>query len=332
MVLSDSLALKSSFEESGIQVCVKPLPRDYRFGKHAETLRPLIDSIRPSIIHSSLFHADMILRYLDTSAKKVTGLVSAMYSDGRLNRLPWLTRKKVWVLKHWDTWTSSKIDAFIANSNTIRSHYIQDLGYEPEKVNVIFRGRRIKSSNSVVQRKENQLVFIGRLIPSKGLETAIKAFEKLSRIHPCLIFKIAGEGPERPYLMQLIQELGLENKVILLGQVSHVNALLAESALFIFPTHYEGLPGALIEAMLAKIPIICSDIPENRECVDESMALFHRVGDAADLVAQMQKALILSDWEARTQKAFDFAVAHFDIEKIVRQYENVYRELLTDPG
>jgi hypothetical protein len=74
LVLSDSLALKSSFEESGIQVCVKPLPRDYRFGKHAETLKPLIDSIRPSIVHSSLFHADMILRYLDTSAKKSDGI------------------------------------------------------------------------------------------------------------------------------------------------------------------------------------------------------------------------------------------------------------------
>ena len=330
MVLSDSLALQPEFENSGIQVEVVPLPRNYRFRKHAKTIKPLVDSLNPAIIHSSLFHADMILRYLDTTAKKVTGLVSAMYSDGRLNQLPWQTRQKVRLLKQLDCWTSSRIDLFISNSNTIRNNYVSDLGYKPEKVKVIYRGRRIKLPNSIIQKKVNQFLFIGRLIPSKGLETAIKAFEKLSRKHPHLIFKIAGEGPKRDALNKLIQSLGLEEKVTLLGQVNDIDSLLAESSFFIFPTHYEGLPGALIEAMLSKIPIICSDIPENKECVDESMCLFHRVGDSEDLAIQMERALALTDWKERTQRASIFAVEHFNIEKIAKRYEEVYMDLLNE--
>lgn len=328
LVISDSIALKPAFENSGIQIEVVSLPRNYRFSQHAKTIKPLVDSLNPAIIHSSLFHADMTLRYLETSAKKVTGLVSAMYSEGRLNQLPWITRQKVKILNYWDSWTHSKIDLFIANSATIRDHYLGKVGNHSEKVKVIFRGRQIETSQEPIARKQNQLVYVGRLIPSKGLDTAIRAFKSLSHHYSDLRFLIAGEGPEREKLNRLIQKLGLEGKVILLGQVKDVLLLLLESSIFIFPTHYEGLPGALIEAMMAKIPIICSDIPENRECVDDSMCLFHRVGDPRDLQLQMEKALHLTDWDKRTQRAFDYAEEHFEITKIASRYEEVYHQLL----
>ncbi len=328
LVLSDSIALKTEFEKLGIQVLVKSLPRDYRFWKHAKSLKSLIDSIRPSIIHSSLFHADMILRYLDTPAKKVTGLVSTMYSAGRLSQMNWVTRQKIGLLKSWDSWTASKIDLFIANSNSIKALYQEKLGYPSSKVQVIFRGREIKTLHPEPSRKKHQFLFVGRLIPSKGINEAIQAFALFSKIYPGFEFYIAGEGPDKQSLMDLVQTLEVSDRVSFLGQVDQVAKLLAESSFFIFPTHYEGLPGALIEAMLAQIPIICSDIPENRECVDESMALFHRVGDKSDLVAQMEKAISMTDWQVRSQKAYEFAVEHFDIQKIAGQYEDVYRQLL----
>lgn len=328
LVLSDSIALKPEFEKSGIQVIVKPFPRNYRFGKHAKILKPIIDSINPAIIHSSLFHADMMLRYLDTPAKKVSGLVSTMYSIGRLKQLPLLTRKKLQVLKFWDRFTLTKIDLFIANSNSIRKFYLNHVGYSAEKVKVIFRGRTIPSFDSYLQRKKSEFLFVGRLIRSKGLQEAIIAFGKLTQEKPELIFNIAGKGPELDNLESLVRTLDLEGKVNFLGQVDRVFDILRESSFFIFPSHYEGLPGSLIEAMMAKIPIICSDIPENKECVDESMCLFHRVGDSTDILTQMKKALALKDWEERTERAFNFAIEHFEIGRVVQQYEETYEHLL----
>ena len=113
-----------------------------------------------------------------------------------------------------------------------------------------------------------------------------------------------------------------------MGQVDNVSELLSNSSFLILPTHYEGLPGALIEAMLAKIPIFCSDIPENKECVNESMALFHRVGDPEDLLAQMKKGVAINDWDLRTQRAYEYALEKFDIQKIAMKYEEVYKKLL----
>lgn len=331
LVLSNSLALKTEFENSGIQVWVKPFPRDYRFWKHAKTLKPLIDSIRPSIIHSSLFHADMILRYLDTPAKKVTGLVSTMYSAGRLSQMSWLTRQKVGILRLWDSWTVSKIDLFIANSNSIKALYQEKVGYPSSKVKVIFRGREIKILNSERRRKTNQFLFVGRLIPSKGLKGAIQAFALFSKIYPGFEFYLAGEGPEKQGLYNLVNTLGLSNQVVFLGHVDNVAELLSESSFFLFPSHYEGLPGALIEAMLAKIPIICSDIPENKECLKEGMCLFHSVGDQEYLFIKMQEAISLKNWGIRTEKAYAYACEHFDIEKIATQYEETYLKLLASP-
>lgn len=70
------------------------------------------------------------------------------------------------------------------------------------------------------------------------------------------------------------------------------------------------------------------DIPKNKECVDDTMVLFHRVRDLADLRAQMEKAITLTDWEARTIKAYEYAAEYFEIEKIAKQYEAVYLKLL----
>lgn len=328
LVLSDSLALKPEFEKSGIQVLVKLIPRNYRFRQHATNLKPLVDSINPHIIQSSLFHADMILRYLNTKAKKVSSLVSTMYSDGRMSQLNWQTRQKVKILKFWDSCTAYKVDLFIANSRSIKNHYQFELGYDSNKVKVIYRGRSLARFVLDVPRKKNQLLFVGRLIPSKGLKEAIGAFAVLSRKYQDLVLVIAGDGPEKGFLVQFAKSLGVSERVQFLGQVNRIPELLNESSFFLFPSHYEGLPGSLIEAMLAKIPIICSDISENKECVDESMALFHRVGDSEDLLGQMKKAINLTNWEVRTQLAYDYAVQHFDIETIAQQYEEVYQKLL----
>ena len=58
------------------------------------------------------------------------------------------------------------------------------------------------------------------------------------------------------------------------------------------------------------------------------MVLFHRVRDLADLRAQMEKAITLTDWEARTIKAYEYAAKYLEIRKIADLYEETYKKLL----
>ncbi|MBN7812958.1 glycosyltransferase [Algoriphagus sp. H41] len=327
-VLSDSLELRQSFENEGVKVIPLHLERSYRFPKHAKLIRDTLLGLNPAVIHSCLFHADMTLRYLDVRTPRVTGLVSNMYSSRRLRQLPLTTRIKVKMLRHWDRHTSGRINHFISNSFVIKEAYKRILGIEDQKITVIPRGRAIQKPAEYLERPGQYLLSVGRLIASKGYYELIQAFGQLAMEKPGLRLVILGDGPDRKRLERLTERLGLATRVDFRGTVANVNDFLHEGRLFVFPSHYEGLPGALIEAMLARIPIVCSDIPENKECVDESMCLFHRVGDWRDLARQIERALTLEDWDLRTHRAFDYAAEHFEIGQVVRQYEEVYLRLL----
>ena len=98
---------------------------------------------------------------------------------------------------------------------------------------------------------------------------------------------------------------------------------------FLFPSWYEGFSGALVEAMMAGMPIIASDIPMNLEAVeDQKSALIFPVGDIEHLEEKMRHAIEHPAWmESLGQEARRVAIQKFDIEKIAQQYENTLKEI-----
>ena len=85
---------------------------------------------------------------------------------------------------------------------------------------------------------------------------------------------IVGKGELEKYLTDLIQSLGLENKVYLLGYRTDVSELCQAADLFIFPSRQEGLPVALMEAIACKTNVICSNIRGNVDLVLDDAYLF----------------------------------------------------------
>jgi len=140
---------------------------------------------------------------------------------------------------------------------------------------------------------------------------------------------IAGEGGYRKTLENAIAAYQLQDKVQLLGNRNDIPVLLSLAAVFVFPTHYEGLPGALIEAMMAKKIIVCSDIAENKECVTNEEAVFFKKGDVADLENKLELVLSnLADYNKLAQNAQKVAFDTFSIESIVNQYNQTYESLM----
>ena len=84
----------------------------------------------------------------------------------------------------------------------------------------------------------------------------IKAFSKVENKYPQLKLYIAGEGPDREKYEKLIETLGLEKKVTLLGNVSDPTSVVKDATLFIMTSNHEGMPNALIEAMAQGKPCI----------------------------------------------------------------------------
>lgn len=99
---------------------------------------------------------------------------------------------------------------------------------------------------------------VGRLAPEKDYPTLIKAFAQVRARYAARLM-ILGEGEERPVLQALVAELGLAGQVELPGFVLNPFPYLARSAVFVLSSRYEGLPGALIQAMALGTPVVATD-------------------------------------------------------------------------
>lgn len=326
-----SLFEKNDFQQelinNGIEFHSLNLEKTYSFHKLVKPVRYLLREINPDIIHSSLFYADMVSRRLNMEIPIINSLVSNSYSQRRFTNLKLSLKLKLRAIQFMDFYSSHKVDLFLANSETIKEHYTKVLNINADKIKVIYRGREIPQLlHEKYKTEDKTFLFVGRLIESKGIQELIEAFSLIKRDNFNL--QIVGEGPYRQELEKLISKLNLDANVVLLGGQQNVNKFFENADYFVFPSHYEGLPGALIEAMMAKVPIIASDIPENKECLSSDMALFHQVRNPEHLATQLQAALTTQDWPKRTSLAHAFAYEHFDIEKIAQSYEETYAQLI----
>jgi glycosyltransferase involved in cell wall biosynthesis len=103
-----------------------------------------------------------------------------------------------------------------------------------------------------------RVISVGRLIPEKNYELLLLAASALSDLS--FEISIVGEGPERHELENQMETLGLRHKVRFLGNVSNVPELLAQSDVFAMSSCSEGLPIALIEATLAGLPVVVTNV------------------------------------------------------------------------
>jgi glycosyltransferase involved in cell wall biosynthesis len=120
------------------------------------------------------------------------------------------------------------------------------------------------------------------------------------------------------------------DRVLLLGRRADVSRLLAASRLFLFPSRSEGLPGSVIEAMLAGRAIVASDIDVHREMIEDGRTGFLvRPGDHETLARVTLR--LLGDpslCEEVGRAARQEAEERFEIARIVEQYEAYYDRML----
>lgn len=124
-----------------------------------------------------------------------------------------------------------------------------------------------------------RLVQTCRLIAKKGLRTALQAFAEFHREYPLATYTIAGEGPMRQELCELVAELGLTDAVVFPGFLNQqqLNELYSRSHIFLHPSELtakqdqEGIPNSMLEAMATGLPVAATlhgGIPEAvQDCV-----------------------------------------------------------------
>ena len=175
---------------------------------------------------------------------------------------------------------------------------------------------------------------VGRLAPQKDFATLLQAFAEMAARRD-LHLLILGEGPDRPALEALANELGVSERVFFPGFVDNPEVYARRSRVFALSSRNEGFPGALIEALDAGAAIVSTDCPFGpREVLDGGR--FGRlvpVGDAERFAAAIEAELEQPDVgpEQRRAERAEW-MKQYDPAVITARYLSLIREVIEEAG
>jgi len=212
-----------------------------------------------------------------------------------------------------------------------KTDYHRETIYIPNGVTPII-SRPISSLRRFNLRGKDYLLFLGRLVPEKGSHLLIKAFRHLTTEHKLLL--VGDESHSGDYVETLHKLAHGDPRIIFAGALygEEKDEAYSNATAFVFPSTLEGMPIVLLEALSAGQPVLCSDIPENREIVSPAkrentpLALLFKSGDVENLKQKLQ--LLLNPPEEiknRAQEAAQYIRHAFNWEQTTKETEKVYQ-------
>ncbi len=307
-------------------------------------LQKIIDTFQPEIVHSVLTASNFLCRTLRLTGSRfvhVESLVNQPYSAERLSDAS-LSRWKIKAFQLFDRMTQKKgVQHFHANSKAVAAHYMQAVSVPEQKLTVVPRGRQ--ENPWILQKKELRnkyneefaipsdhvlLINTGRHEHQKGHDVLLKAVALSKSDIPFTVLIAGREGAFTNSIFELLEQLGLKEKVQLIGHRTDIPQLLAAADLFVFPSRFEGMPGALIEACAAGLAIVCTDLPCMTEVVTENKnALLFPTEDPQALATQLDQ--LLMDADKRNEMGAESLVIfrnNFQLEHIHLSLEKLYQQ------
>jgi len=243
-------------------------------------------------------------------------------------------------LQRLKRWVMDRSAALTVVSGAMKSMVVE-MGVVPDKVEVIPMGVDLKglfTPDPRVERKTDELLFVGRLVEKKGVHFLLEAMPAVIKKHPTVRLILAGSGPMEEELKQKAAQLHLSDKVDFLGMVAQTQlpALYQRATLAIFPFvvaksgDQEGFGLVQVEAMGCECPVIAGDLPAIHDIIaHEENGLIFPSGNTQALADAIIK--LLDDPELRARLAGEgrkSVVQKFDWEAIAGKYAGVYGKLI----
>ena len=181
------------------------------------------------------------------------------------------------------------------------------------------------------RRPSDQIVFgaVGRMSPEKNHRVLFAAFALAHSKHSHIRLRLLGGGPLEPDLKALARSLGVEDVVEFCGFSHDVVGFLGTLDVFVLPSSSEGLPLSLLEAIASGLPVVATAVGGVPRIVQNTGAGWLCAPDSADaLRAAMESAIASPDPAERAEKSRRLVAKQYSAERMARDYERVYQELL----
>ena len=177
-----------------------------------------------------------------------------------------------------------------------------------------------------------EFLFAGRLVADKGVKQLLEAFGRLSRTHPTARLTFMGAGPEEGALRERATAAALDQEVAFLGALPHAEALdaIAAADAFVLPSHAEGSPLSVTEALALGTPVVATHVGALPELLGAD-GLLVEPGDTTSLARAM--ARVMEDRglvEQLVREGRQRIAAHYTWPAVALAYERVFAGALDD--
>jgi glycosyltransferase involved in cell wall biosynthesis len=295
-------------------------------------LSSLLRKQRPAVLQTYLYHANIVGRIAGRMAR-VPHIVSGIRVAEQRSRFRlWLDRKTGrWAERH------------VCVSEAVAKFSLERGGLPAEKIVVIPNGvdaERYRTAAAAdtapigIPAGAPIVLFVGRLDAQKGPLDLIHALRLLAAKRDDVHALIVGEGPLREEMKAAILASELQQRVHLVGRRNDIPELMKAATCLALPSHWEGMPNVVLEAMASGLPVIATQVEGTTELLQgggESgdLGLLVPVGNPASLAEGIEQILTCpDDSKAMAVKSQHYVLSNFTWGDTASAYVQLYRDLL----
>jgi glycosyltransferase involved in cell wall biosynthesis len=286
---------------------------------------------RYDVAHGSLFQANLATRL----AARLAGIpvnITSMHTH--YSRFRWY---------HFlaDRWTARWTDCITGVSDAVCRFAVEQEGLPAAKVRTLRNGldlSRFPAITDYPARRDAMRAALGyapadvvinmtaRLHEKKGHTYLFQAAEHLRVRYPQVRVLVVGDGPQRAVLEAECRERGLAETVTFLGMRKDVADLLAASDLFVLPSLLEGLPGAVLEAMVMRCPVVATRVGGTEEIIEDGVhGLLIPPANVGALAGALERLITDAPLrESVIEAGYKHVLADFSLERMMQETEALY--------
>lgn len=298
------------------------------YKKSIKNLKKIMKENKYELVYAFGYKVNFIIRALHYLGVK-TKIYTAAESTGE-------NKKKIENIV--DKLTSSLVTNYICISNSVKESLINRDSIDTKKIKLIYNGidcskfKKIYTKQECIDYvgtkflKKDDIIIgtVGNLRKAKGHIYLIKAIKVLKdKGYKNIKCVLVGDGDLREELEVMVRHLKIENNVLFLGSRSDIDHIIPIFDIFVMPSLWEGFGLAAVEAMVAKIPVIASDVDGLKEVLDDNITgiLFEKCNEnsLSDKIELLLNNQNLKD--EIVKNAYYKAINKFDIIDKVKELE-----------
>ena len=229
----------------------------------------------------------------------------------------------------------NKIEYKLADEIITFNNYTKELvqkyyGYN-KKIYVIPQGI---SPFKVRRKSDDSIVFVGRLIWTKGITYLLKAFRLVNKEMPEIRLKIIGNGPLLKYIIKFSRRFGLEERIIVMGNINNERVIkeISEANMVVIPSLYEAESISMLEVMACAKPLVLFDLPFTKQRFKhKTNSYLVKPKSIVDLAEAIKTLYVNKRLATKIGKgALSYIKENHDQSKLSKEYLKIYRDVIKE--